>query len=148
MLTNTGFVLVFIIKCYLHGHHCYKNTFIKGGKYIMRFCFVLLPSKQFFSQSKLLSAFTKCDSMTHNNSKIQFLVFSSFLHAASRSFMNTIVHEFVNVADHTKYNETAFKEFLNPRRFAHISGASKYMRSARNLIPLAPLVHGFTSEPK
>ena len=70
------------------------------------------------------------------------------MHAASRSFMNSVVHEFVNMADHTKYNETAFKEFLNPRRFAHIIGASKYMRSARNLIPLAPLVHGFTSEPK
>ena len=48
MLTNTGFVLVFIIRCYLHGHHSYKNTFIKGGKYIMLFCFVLLPSKHFF----------------------------------------------------------------------------------------------------
>ena len=70
------------------------------------------------------------------------------MHAASRCFMNTAVHEFLNMADHTKYNITAFKEFLNPTRFAHISGARKYMRSERNLIPLAPLVHGFTSEPK
>ena len=58
-----------------------------------------------------------------------------------------LVHEFVNMVDHRKYNETVFKEFLNPTRFAHINGACKYIKSARNLIPLAPLVHGFTSEP-
>ena len=52
------------------------------------------------------------------------------------------------MVDHRKYNETVFKEFLNPARFAHISGASKYIRSAQNLIPLAPLVQGLTSEPK
>jgi hypothetical protein len=48
------------------------------------------------------------------------------------------------MVDHRKYNETVFKEFLNPARFAHISGASKYIRSAQNLIPLAPLVQGIS----
>ena len=52
------------------------------------------------------------------------------------------------MAGHRKYNEIAFEELLNPPRFAHISDASTYIGSARNVIPLAPLVHGFTSEPK
>ena len=63
-------------------------------------------------------------------------------------YEHCLVHDFVNMVDHRKYNETVFKEFLNPARFAHISGASKYIRSAQNLIPLAPLVQGLTSEPK
>ena len=60
----------------------------------------------------------------------------------------TVVHEFVNMVDHRKYDEIASKEFLNPPGFANIADASKYIKSARNVIPLAPLVHGFTSEPK
>jgi hypothetical protein len=57
-----------------------------------------------------------------------------------------IVHE-LNMADHRKYNKLALKQFFNPTRFGHISDASKFMKSARMVIPLAPLVHGFTSEP-
>ena len=63
-------------------------------------------------------------------------------------YEHCLVHDFSNMVDHRKYNETVFKEFLNPARFAHVSGASKYIRSAQNLIPLAPLVQGLTSEPK
>ena len=58
-----------------------------------------------------------------------------------------IVHE-LNIADHREYNKIALKEFFNPTRFGHISDASKVKKSARKVIPFAPLVHGFTSEPK
>ena len=58
-----------------------------------------------------------------------------------------IVHE-LDMADHRKYNKIALNEFFNPTRFGLINDASKFMKSAPKVIALAPLVHGFTSEPK
>ena len=79
---------------------------------------------------------------------VVFLFHNVLLHSEpSHVYEHCLVHEFVNMVDHRKYNETVFKEFLNPTRFAHINGATKYIKSAQNLIPLAPLVHGLTSEP-
>ena len=83
--------------------------------------------------------------------RTRFSLFKGLLNACSSSFplMHTAVHEFVWImVDHRRHNDVAFKDILNPPGFANITNATKYIKSAGNCIPLAPLVHGFTSEPK
>ena len=50
--------------------------------------------------------------------------------------------------DQREWDPNDLGVWINLAIFANINIASKYVSSPFNVLPLAPLVHGFTSEPE